>query len=157
MEQAFGRAFLEGARARSVGEPMDVLVAQGVQVGVVLDQSLVHQQAHVLFPERFDVHRFARGEMLDASFYLRGAMVFVGAVMVGFALGAHQRRPASRAKADVLRGACIGRTAGEVHSDDLGDDLPTLFHQHRITDAQVQFFDLVGVVQRGPLDGGAGQ
>ena len=41
--------------------------------------------------------------------------------------------------------------------EDLGDDLPSLLHEHHVADAQVEVVDEVLIVQRGVRDGRAGQ
>ena len=94
--------------------------------------------------------------MLDAAPQLRRA----GAVLAApddLAFRPHQLRAARRALRRHLPRLAAARPVGIDDLDDLRDDVAALFDHHAIADADVLAGDLVGVVQRGVRDRGAGQ
>jgi hypothetical protein len=123
------------------------LLGEVVEFCDVLDQSPLDQFGHGFTAQSFDRHHLAAYEMFDATDDLWRAGMFVGTVMLCFAFVTHQGCVALRACKRKGDRSCIHRTRFQVHTDDLGDDLPHLFHLHLVPDVQVEFCDLIGVVQ----------
>ena len=98
--------------------------------------------------EPFDVHRVARGKMLEAALQLRGARRVL-ASPDRFVLAAHELALASRAVRGHLpalaRGPC-GPGFDDAH--DLRNDVARFFDDDAIAVADVLPRHLVGVVQR---------
>ena len=81
----------------------------------------------------------------------------IGAAVVDLVRVADHRGAAARAVGgeDERHFRAVARVV--LDADDLGDDLAGLLDHHRVADPDVLAGDLVGVVQRGPLDRRAGQ
>ncbi len=139
------------------GQTGELFGPQVVEVGGVVQQSVVVEQLDGLLAQSVDVHRLAADEVDDAAQYLRPAVALIGTVVLAFALVFHQRSAAFRTAGDVLEGTAVRRTGRKIDARDLGDDLAAFFDIYHIAYANVQQGDLFGVVQRGPLDGRSGQ
>ena len=87
---------------------------------------------------------------------MRGAVVWFG--LFGAAhLRADEFGVAFRAIGDVSRrlGFCLAFR--EIDGNYFRDDFAAFFHEYFVADADVEFFDLVGIVQRRALHDGSGQ
>ncbi len=146
-----GRLF---AQARQCGQTLGV---QRVYVGYVVQHVVLPQQLDRLVAQALDVHRLARDEVLYASEYLGTAAALVGAVVFGLALESDQRRTAFGASVYILERPAVGGTLRKVDLRDLGYYLAALLYINRVAYADVQLRYLLGVVERGTLDGRAGQ
>ena len=142
------------AQTRQGGQ---LLGPQVVQVGDVVHESVVVEQLDGLLAQPLDVHRLTADEVEHAADDLRTAAALVGAVVLGLALVAHQRRAALGAAVDVAEREAVGRALCEFHARDLGDDLPALLDIDHVARADVEQGHLLGVVERGAAHGGAGQ
>ena len=129
-------------------QPADVCCLQRVEVGHVVNQSLLIELVDGFRSQPFDVHGTAADEMLDAALYLCGATVFVRAVMCGFVLVAYQSAAAFRTVCDESHLLASFRTCVLVHSRNLRNDFAALFHVHHIAQMQVERLDDVGIVER---------
>ena len=151
-DQVLGR-FL--AHALQVGQGRHV---QPVEIGQAPDQAARDELLDQLLAQAVDVHGVAMGIVLQPPLELLGAERWrVRAAIVDLVRIANDRR------------AAVGTVSGEdernlgavatfvLDPDDLGDDLAGLLDHHGVADADVLAGDLVGVVQRGPLDGRAGE
>ncbi len=95
--------------------------------------------------------------MLHFTLDLRWTTRLIGAVMQCLAFVTHQRRAAFRALLDIDVRTGIRFPAVKLNTGDLWDDFATLLHVHIIALTDIQFRNLVGVMQRGTLDRSAGQ
>ncbi len=141
----------------SRGRGSQLLGAQVVEVRDVVQESVFVEQLDGLLTQPLDVHRLAADEVDDAADDLGPASALVGAVVLRFALVAHQRRAALGTAVDVDERPAVGGTHRQLHARDLGDDLAALLDVDHVAGTDVELRHLLGVVQRGPPHGGAGQ
>ena len=138
-------------------QTVQIVETERVEVGIVLYKAFVHQKADVLLAEGFDVHGFARCEMLDTALYLRRTVVFVRAVVVCFAFGTHKRSAAFGTFFYVLyRKSPVGAFF-QIDTYYLRYYLPAFFNKNGISYADIEFLYVIGVVKRGALYGSSGQ
>ena len=156
--RAFHRADdVVGRLLAQPGQGGQLFGPQVVEVRHVAHESVFVEQFDGLLAQPLDVEGLAADEVDDAPDDLGPASALVGAVVLGLAFVAHQRRPALGAYGDVLERTAVGRALREVHADDLRDDLAALLDVDRVARADVQLGHLLGVVQRRAPHGGSGQ
>ena len=96
-------------------------------------------------------------KVLDSAFDLGRTRFSVGAKMLGFTLLAFKWRTAVGAVRCKFHFGRARRSLGPVDARDFRDDLATLFYPNPITEVQIKFGNLVGVVHRRTLDLGTTQ
>ena len=142
----------------------DILQAQVVNVGDVMQQPFLIEQVNRLFAKTVDVHRFATYEMLDLPFYLRRTTGLVRASPSCLAFHPHQCRPAlraSRGENKVLMVLKVFRVLRVLKVPlcppcYLRYNLSTFFYPYLVARTDVELFDEVFVMQRRALDDSAG-
>ena len=142
---------LEHVRDRSVleaGELRELLRIQRVDVGGVLDQSLLEQTHHRHVSEVLDVHGSAPREMEEPFEPLGRTSALVRTAVVGLALAADERGSAGVAGCRHLPAPGALLPTGRHRPDDLGDHVARPSHDHRVPRSDVLAPDLVLVVQR---------
>ena len=150
-DDVLGRLLAQARQRRQLLGP------EVVEIGGVVQQTVVVEQFDGLLAQRLDVHRLAADEVQDAPENLRAAAVLVRAVVLGLALVAHQRRAALGTVGDVAERHAVGGTLRQLHARDLGDDLAALLDVDHVARPDVELLHLFGVVERGAPHGGAGQ
>ena len=78
-------------------------------------------------------------------------MVFIGAKMCRFTFVFSQEASTFGAMADKLNRSCRWWTFFEVHTDNFRDNLASFFYINKITQANIQVLDDIGVVQTCPF------
>ena len=101
--------------------------------------------------EGVDVHGLAGDEVLDTSLDLRWTAHIVRTIVGSLSFHPHEGSPALRTNGDKPHGLCIRIAPSSVHADNLGDDLPTLFHIDIISDMKVESPDEILIVEGGSL------
>jgi len=95
--------------------------------------------------------------MNDTPGDLRRTVQVVGTVVVGFTLVAHQGGGAFRTFLRERHNGSITGTLPGINTNNLGDDLATLFNYNTVTIVKPQELYLVTVMQRGAPDGCPGK
>ena len=95
--------------------------------------------------------------MLHTPLHLGRTQQGVGAVVQRFTLLTLQGCAALRTRGGVHQRLCICRTRFHLYPHDFGNDLASFLHKHVVAHTQVEFGDLVGVVQGGAAHSGSGQ
>ena len=142
-------------RLSSVFSPMPLRASsssrrsvQGVDVGDAADEAELREAGRELLAEALDVHRAARGEVLDGARDARRAAQVRAA---GARSVRDDGRLADRAalrrleRAQLVLAALAG---GEDGADDLRDHLARSLHDHVVADQQALRLHLLRVVQR---------
>ena len=138
------------------GDEFVAPVFESIQVGEVVNEAGVDQLFDECDTDTFDVHLTAGAEVPQSLLNLGGT----GGIDASQEDAAFVADGWAAAFGTLLRGydglggfvACF-----EVHADYLGDDLACFFDVDHVADAYVEPFDLVEIVERCALDGGAGQ
>ncbi len=107
---------------------------------------MADQQIDDLFAQSVDVHAWSAAEVNQALFELGGALG-TGAADIDAAFVTFQFGVAFRAVFGELELGQVRLSFMLLHTDDFGDDLSGLLDDHDVADANVQPFDLVGVMQ----------
>ena len=134
----------------------ELIPGQSVDVSHVPDQAVCQDLLGDRRAEPFDVHGVPRGEVGDPRLRLRRAGR-VPATHRHFVAHPHEGGSAHRAYRGHLEWRRPGFPLARIDLNDLGDDVPALFDDDGIADAQVLFCDLLLVVERGPADRRTGQ
>ena len=93
--------------------------------------------------------------MFHLALDLRSTAVIVGAVVKGFPFAANERCTAFGTVRDILMRLAACGASRSINPDYFGDDFAAFFYEDVVTFADVEFLDLIGVVQRRTLHGGA--
>ena len=129
-------------------EGRDLVRLQSVHVGQCLDQSGGDQLVDHCFAESLDIHRSARGEMLDAAADLRRAIGIDAADCGQFRI-AKDFASAGRTFLRHLEFLFFARARFAVDADHSRNHFTCLFDEDPVSDADVLARDLFLVVQRG--------
>lgn len=128
---------------------------EGVEVGWIMDKTVVDEEVDEGFSEAFDIHGLARGEVQNTARDLRRALVGVGAFEEdAFPLEGCAAAWAVGGRGD---GAFIPDAGIEDDTDDGRYDFAGFFDDDGIMDADVFAVDFIEVVESGSADAGAGE
>ncbi len=144
-------------RAGEQRRPQQLAGIEVEDIALVGDHLGVEQRDRRLVAQALDVERTAPGDVEDPLAHLRGTEPVVGAAAVLVALLLlHQRGATGGAVARSDPGREALGAQREHRAEDLGDHVAGLAQDDRVAGAHVLALDLVVVVQRGVLDGRAG-
>src|ERR1700683_4257293 len=126
-----------------------------VEIRVVAHEARGHQLVDDGLPEAFDVHRASRRKVLETTPEPGGARDVL-ATPDDLMLRPDEQAAAGRARAGHLPWRLARRSLFEDRADHFRDDLAPLFDNDDVALANVAARDLLVVVERGFLHGGAG-
>ena len=94
------------------------------------------------------IHGLAAKEMYELSLYLGRTSRLVRAECLCFLLVPDKSRSAVRASSWEVGEFGVGRSLGQFDACDLRDDFSSLFHVYVVTYVDIEYFHLVGIVER---------
>lgn len=127
---------------------------QGIEVGVIVHKTDLHEFPDELRAQVLDIHGVARSEVDKAVFHHRGTGG-VHAPDIHFRFEANKRGAANRAVFGKPHRLRIGRAFFQLYFHHLGDDLAALLDDNRIARTDVLAGDFLLVMERGSADGGS--
>ena len=150
IEQVLGRFFCHPLQCDNL------LLLETVEIIVTGDQPLRDQLIDKRFSQALDKHCIPTGEITDPFLNLRSA-VDVRTTDIDASLILAKRRPAfgTFCGKPIFSGPAFSFVL--LDADDMRDDLPGLFHDDRVANANVLALDFFGVVQARPAYRGTGQ
>ena len=128
---------------------------QRINIGRIAEQPLVVESADGFGSESLNIHRLSGDKMLHFTLDLRRTSKLIGAIVHCLTLVAHQFCAAFGTTGDVRMWAGVGFPPINFYAGDFWDDFAALLHVDIITLTDIEFRDLVGVMERCPLYCGA--